>query len=180
MTSSRKDKPLVDYATLPPTALTPAEAEWLAQQAALLQDDPVIVHLGVDRGASLLCSLAGNPTAVLVGVDTNLKVAAADLGMDVELIEADSRTIDWRGPVDFLFVDADHAEGSVLADILNWHRRISEGGVIAFHDYGHANLRWCAGVKAAVDAWDWTGWQEIAAPDSIKAFVKLGSEGQNE
>jgi hypothetical protein len=152
--------------TLPRTAVIGEEPEWLAAQAAALPANAVIVHLGVDGGASLICSRAGNATARIVGVDRDPRCMGLDL--DAEL--ADSRRVDFDEPVDFLFVDADHSHESVWADIENWQGRVVPGGVLAFHDYGNTHLRWCAGVKSAVDAWDWSGWTEIAAPGSIKAF----------
>lgn len=155
---------------LPRTAVMGEEPEWLAAQAAALTEDAVIVHLGVERGASIMCSRAGNPMARIVGIDNDPRCMGQDV--DAELILADSRTVAFDEPVDFLFVDADHNQGSVLADIQNWQGRIVPGGVMAFHDYGNAHLRWCAGVKAAVDGWDWSGWTEIAAPGSIRAFRK--------
>lgn len=158
---------------LPPTGITQPEANWLVEQAAALPEDAIIVHIGVAHGASLLCSRAGNEEARLVGIDTRLdRLPLAD-GLDtVEMVEADSRTVDFEDEVDWLFVDGDHSEGSVWADILNWHHRIVEGGVMAFHDYGNHKLRWCQGVKAAVDKWDWSEWQEVEAPGSIRAFRK--------
>ena len=163
---------------LPKTGMTKPEAEWLMAQAAALPEDAVIVHIGVAHGASLLCSRAGNEMARIVGIDTRLDRVRLAEGVEdaVELIEDDSRTLDFDGPVDWLFVDGAHDEGSVLADILNWSERIPPGGVIAFHDYGNHKLRWCAGVKAAVDSWDWLGWQEVKAAGSIKAFRKVGVE----
>ena len=160
----------LDGVHLPATALDIDEAEWLAVRAALLPQDAVIVHLGVSAGASLVCSRVGNPTARIVGVDHDVRCAGLDI--DADIILADSRTVAWKRPPDFLFVDADHTEGSVIADIQNWHGRIVAGGIIAFHDYGNTHFRWCKGVKAAVDGWDWDGWTEIGAPGSIKAYRK--------
>ena len=157
---------------LPATALSAHEAGWLAAQAAALQEDATIVHLGVASGASLMCSRAGNPTALVVGIDHDPLCMGLDI--DAELFLADSRTFAWGAPVNFLFVDTDHTEGSTIAEIQNWHGRIVPGGVIAFHDYGNAHLHWCKGVKRAVDKWDWAGWTRIDAPDSIRAFRKNG------
>ena len=161
---------------LPKTGLTEPEAHWLIDQAAALPEDAVIVHIGVAMGASLLCSRAGNETAYLLGIDTRMDRIVDGLGDVADLIQADSRTMGYDRPVDFLLVDGAHDQGSVLADTLNWHGRIKEGGIIAFHDYGNYQLRWCKGVKLAVDAWDWRGWEEIEAVGSIRAFRKVEAE----
>lgn len=159
---------------LPATALTVREAEWLAMQTASLPKSATIVHLGVGGGASIICSRVGNPLAHIIGVDCNKR--CADLKLDADILIGDSRLLPFDGPVDFLFIDADHAEGSVIADIQNWHGHITPGGIIAFHDYGNAHLRWCRGVKVAVDRWDWTGWERIDAPDSIRAYRRCKNE----
>lgn len=51
------------------------------------------------------------------------------------------------GKVDFVFIDADHEEASVAADIIAWLPKIKPGGILAGHDY-HGD--W-PGVPAAVD-----------------------------
>jgi len=86
------------------------------------------------------------------------------------LVEADSQDYEFDGPVDFLFVDGDHTEEGVTADNENWLPSVV--GAVAFHDYGHSHLRWCAGVKAAVDKVDWAaaGFEQIPAPDSTRAY----------
>lgn len=49
------------------------------------------------------------------------------------------------GSLDFIFIDADHSEEAVLADIAAWRPKVREGGVILGHD-----IDW-RGVKAAVE-----------------------------
>ncbi len=55
--------------------------------------------------------------------------------------------------LDFVFIDADHVEESVRADILAWRPKIRSGGVLAGHDINN-----CSGVRAAVDSLC-PGWQ---------------------
>lgn len=50
------------------------------------------------------------------------------------------------GSVDFAFVDANHTEPHVEADIKAWLPKIKVGGMLSGHDYGEP-----CGVKAAVD-----------------------------
>lgn len=49
---------------------------------------------------------------------------------------------------DMVFLDAMHDYESVKVDIGRWHRRVRAGGIMVFHDYGHAAF---PGVKQAVD-----------------------------
>lgn len=52
------------------------------------------------------------------------------------------------GDFDLIFLDAMHDYENVKADIGRWWSRVRQGGIIAFHDYGHAD--W-PDVKRAVD-----------------------------
>lgn len=49
---------------------------------------------------------------------------------------------------DMIFLDAMHTYEDVKADIARWWPRVREGGLMAFHDYGHNDFE---GVKRAVD-----------------------------
>lgn len=49
---------------------------------------------------------------------------------------------------DMIFLDAMHTYEDVKADILRWMPHLREGGIMAFHDYGHGDF---PGVKQAVD-----------------------------
>lgn len=50
--------------------------------------------------------------------------------------------------IDFVYIDADHSYEGVFRDLCLWSRKIRDGGIIAGHDYGHAQF---PGVKRAVD-----------------------------
>lgn len=41
---------------------------------------------------------------------------------------------DFRIPIDFLFIDADHSYEAVRRDWLDWSPKITTGGIIALHD----------------------------------------------
>ena len=51
--------------------------------------------------------------------------------------------------LDFVFIDADHAEKSVKADIWAWHQKVKPGGLLCGHDYGNELPGF--GVTSAVD-----------------------------
>lgn len=53
--------------------------------------------------------------------------------------------------VDVVFVDADHAYDSVLADILNWWPKLKLGGVMAGHDIHSFDSVWKAAHDAAAE-----------------------------
>lgn len=52
---------------------------------------------------------------------------------------------DVPSPIAALFIDGDHSYESVKQDINNYYPKISDGGYLAFHDYGRF------GVTKAVD-----------------------------
>lgn len=165
----------MDLLRLPKSALTLKEREWLRDQAALLDEGAIVVHIGVDLGTSLLCSRAGNAEAAIIGIDLNPGKFQGEQDAMMALVEADSRQYTIEEAIDFLFIDGDHSEGTVATEIENYTPAILEGGIVAFHDYGWSHLRWCAGVKAAVDRADWSGWDILPAPDSIRAYRRKGS-----
>jgi hypothetical protein len=168
----------MDYRIAPGSSLSADERDWLRDQAALLPGDAVIVQIGVERGASLYCSRAGNETATLIGVDLTFDMLQGE--PDARLVQGDSRVVHKKvtPPIDFLFIDGDHSAAAVQADIENWTPKVT--GVVAFHDYHRPGLLWCDGVREAVEAHDWTGWERIPAPDSIAAFrrERATDEGQ--
>lgn len=52
-----------------------------------------------------------------------------------EKIEGDSKTIPWDRPIDFLFIDGDHSESGVSADIAKYTPFVRAGGGVFLHDY---------------------------------------------
>ena len=164
-----------DWQVVGSSAVSLRERVWLrdtAREVARRVKRPTIVHLGVDYGSSLYCTLEGAPEARTIGVDLDVsKYQGAG-----EMIEGDSADV-WRnvtGPVHLLFVDADHTRDSVRRDMDGWLGKVAPGGYVAFHDY-HRDYDvhpWTAGVKQAVDEHHWapTAWNLAANVDSIRAY----------
>lgn len=156
---------------------------WDAEQpavVAVIKDPPpppAVVHVGVgERGISLYASaaaLADRIGARLIGVDLAIPPELPDC--PAELIQGDSMVVGagFDGGVAFLFIDGDHSRRGVIGDLLTWTPHVIIGGIVALHDYGNHLLSWCCGVKEAVDAWDWTGWEMIPAVDSIRAYRRV-------
>ena len=165
---------MIDYTDFPQAWPTQAERRWICSHSALMAlafRRPVIVHIGVELGISLYASHYGAPGARLVGVDLDTGNLVGTL--DCELIQADSGRVAFDGPVHLLFVDGDHSQAGVWADQENWVHHVPPGGIVAFHDYHNlSSFDWCDGVKAAVDNWDWSEWDEVPGVDSIKAYTR--------
>jgi len=55
----------------------------------------------------------------------------------------------FKGPVDWVFVDGDHSAQGVTNDLNAWSKHVRSGGLLCGHDYGRNRKE----VKPAVDAW---------------------------
>ena len=170
-----------DWRTCRGAMMTMPEREWLYTSSAKLAkhiDEPVIVHIGVQFGASLICCKAGALTARVIGVDPNIKLFRGDRDQ-YKLIEGlgGNEWASFHDGVHLLFIDGDHSKEGVHADIAGWAAKVRPGGLIVFHDYNADTEHWphTVGVRAAVDAWDWapTTWRELTAPDSLKVYQRL-------
>jgi cephalosporin hydroxylase len=167
--------------------LRPEEREYLYGSAAKLSPGHVIVNIGVEFGASLVCFRQGAPKADIFGIDLDtrpfLREHPDKLG--VTLLRGDSwthlRHIDrWLGEreIDLLFVDGDHTLAGVTRDTA-YTREVSPGGLAIFHDcydYDDPSLvhRVCPGVNQAVDEWKFdqtgVGWLELTAVGTMRIF----------
>lgn len=166
---------------VPGAALPQNEREWLkntAESIARRFSDPVILNLGVWRGASMHCLRAGAPTARLVGIDVKGDdFLQGKKALRAEIIRGDV-DLCWEvfdSPIHFAFFDADHRLHSMLQQLSGWIPMIVEGGIAAFHDYPLPPPRYA--VKQTVDAWFGTepkgAWASLKRCDKIKAFRRL-------
>lgn len=73
---------------------------------------------------------------------------ATDRYRHIRCVVGMSNTVELAGDFDMIFIDANHAQEAVLADIRRWWPRVRKGGVFAMHDYRHRD--W-PGVEAAAD-----------------------------
>lgn len=148
--------------------LTGREVELLTKMAQNMceeqQDDPIkIVNIGAGAGTSALALREGCSRAIIWSIDkspggplggfegeTNA-FRQAGLPPPQFQILGDSADIgkNWDlGQIDLLFVDGDHHEIGIEADIRSWFPHLRIGGIILFHDYG--KTEW-PDVKVVVD-----------------------------
>ena len=105
-------------------------------------------HAGTRAGKpSMLVECGGN--LVAAGVSTRVRLI---VGRTVDVAKT------WRGPIDCLYVDADHTEPSVTADLDAWWPHLREGGLIAGDDYDNPMY---PGVRAAWDKFEQTQGQHF-------------------
>lgn len=129
---------------------SPAESEALTRWASGRRQ---LVEIGVAEGASASrlrsamdpsgdlwlidpFHLSRNPLFNTGLVAARRTVEAASPGARVHFVIKKSleAAADWKQPLDFVFVDADHDYEAVLADWRAWSPHVGSKGVVAFHD----------------------------------------------
>lgn len=78
----------------------------------------------------------GGPTGGLENERNAFKNAGMEKLLPVQILNdsaAEGRK--WFGKVWFVFVDGDHSENGLRADIEAWLPHVLDGGIMAFHDY---------------------------------------------
>lgn len=109
-----------------------------------------IVDLGLFRGGTMFVWHNAAPACRYLGVDTpgTPDKVLADMrswlrpGEDCAMLLEDTRVPPTAekaarflgGPIDFLFIDADHYYDSVSRDFAVWSAHVRPGGLIGFHD----------------------------------------------
>lgn len=103
---------------------------WRASGATLAQSDQAEMEANY-RGVVRLAKAHGDRVRILRLTSRDASECIAD------------------GSCDAVFLDADHSQAAVSADIAAWLPKVRPGGWIGGHDYGHARF---PGVAVAVDA----------------------------
>jgi hypothetical protein len=73
---------------------------------------------------------------------------------------------------DLIFLDGDHSEAGVAADLIAWEPKVTAGGFLGGHDYGHCSGAY-AGVKIAVDQWSAANGHTVVRDNDNTWFVNL-------
>jgi predicted O-methyltransferase YrrM len=96
--------------------------------------------------------VTGGPVSGHPGMILHAAHNAVACGVSASLRFIPSLTVEaahaWHGPIDFLYVDADHTDASVTADLHAWWPHLRVGGLIAGDDY-RSSL-----YPGLTDAWD--------------------------
>jgi predicted O-methyltransferase YrrM len=134
-----------------PGYLYPHEAVFLYWLAREGPGDGDLVEIGSFHGRSTLCLAAGlrdrgscDPGR-LVAVDPHVYASGGSLHRNVRRFHLEDRvdilTIPSceaaaarHRPVRLLFIDGDHTEAAVRADLAAWHMHLTPGGILVLHD----------------------------------------------
>lgn len=121
------------------------EREILAQAAAAVPDDGVIVEIGTALGgtSNIFHQNAGKRGAAVYTVDISPCHVAREHLKDTRVCmitrTAGEFAAAWPGevgrPIDLLFVDGDHSFEGVFGDLAAWLPLVRPGGLLLFHDY---------------------------------------------
>lgn len=169
--------------------LRPEEREYLYYIARKVPAQGLIVNIGTEYGASLVCLRSGNPECDIVGIDLDTSLAPQDL--DIIYIEGNSADYaedapSWLGAyMDLLFVDGDHTYEGVLKDC-RYADYVNIGGHVVFHDcYDyqepvidgmHVVHGIVPGVNQAVSEWyreNSNCWTELGAVGTMRIFKRI-------
>jgi predicted O-methyltransferase YrrM len=181
----------------PRTSLTVAETSLLR---SLAQNKRCVVEVGVDEGATSkeLCQVL-HLEGLLYLVDPYLTRVRFErwLGFSGAAFIARRTLKRWRGcvrfvglpsvaaarsgaiagPVDLVFIDADHRYESVREDLLAWAPRLAPSGVAALHDSRPSSQRPGLGLEtgpvrlaAELEAGTWGPWALSGAADTLTAW----------
>lgn len=163
------------------------EREYLYSVALALHPADLIVNIGVEYGASMVCFRQGAPRATLVGIDLDVSRFEIEYpDFDAILLRGDSwmhlRNISaWlTREIDILFVDGDHTHAGVVRDS-GYADHVGSGGLVIFHDcfdYEDPGLgvhRLVPGVNRGVSDWfdkNRVNWEELTSVGTMRIFKR--------
>ena len=149
--------------------LRPEEREFLFGVAQVAGDNGVIVNIGTEYGASLVCLRMGNYSCSIYGLDIDNSKAPHDLR--IHYFDGDSGkwvvglAVWLKKPIDVLFIDGDHTYEGVVADT-PYTEQVRAGGYAIFHDCYDYDKPY------AVQGWYLANkdWQELGPIGTMRVF----------
>lgn len=161
------------------------EREALFRLAGNVPRNGVILNIGIEYGASMICLRAGNESARLIGIDlnTNKLTLPDEFNLNAGIMSGDSGEIarGWSEHLDLLFIDGDHGYRGVTLDT-QYADFLMPDGIVMFHDcYDWTDTdkthRLVPGVIAAVDDWfssvDKSAWIELDKVGTSRLFQRI-------
>lgn len=158
------------------------ERRFLFELAKRTSSHAAIFEIGRNSGGSTLALVLGNEVkhnpSVLVSLDIlhnplfDYYAKKYEVIKKIKCFVQDSKTFDWKNesenlPIGLLWIDGEHTYRGCKSDIERYKGFLSEGGVIAVHDYGSGNPE-IAGIMKAVH-------ESIVQDDQFENFCVVGS-----
>jgi len=167
--------------------LFPGELFLIQALVQSLPEDATVVQLGAGVGTASLGMVEMRPSvhAFTVDISTggpfggleNERNAFKDTGLKLpKQILGDSQKVwaKWAdGPIDLLFIDADHDLPGVRIDTEKWTPLIKVGGYALFHDYSSNN--WPKVAATVDELMIAPEWERVILVDTIIAFRRLAN-----
>lgn len=98
----------------------------------------ILLEIGRKYGGSTVLMASSLCDGSLYSIDIKMHNVVSDhIGLfkdKVHLITGDSKIIQWKMPVDLLFIDGDHSYQGVKNDVNKFTPHITAGGYVIFHD----------------------------------------------
>jgi predicted O-methyltransferase YrrM len=148
-----------------------------------------IVEIGIAEGGSAWhLRRAMDPGGTLTLIDTYPKVLGMNMSQIIarRLVESidrgrvewlrtrsDEAARGWTRPIDFLFIDGDHAYSAVRRDFEDWSPHLVPDGTLAFHD-ALTDASWMdegfGSARFVRELADGGAWQLVDSVDSLALF----------
>jgi len=122
-----------------------SEQKILAERAALVPDNGIIVDIGTAQGgsASIFYKAAGHRGVRIYSFDISPSAEAYERlrGTNITIVAKSSieGALEWKKmvgrPIDLIFIDGSHALQDVFQDFNFWVSHLKPGGEIMFHDF---------------------------------------------
>ena len=122
------------------------QPEYLFKLSSSLTGRGSIVEIGTCSGISLIALALGQKlkkgmrvTSIDIekhnDIEKNLTGAGVEDYATCIIDDANNIAMQWKDPIEMLWIDGDHSYKGASKDILSWGQFIIEGGLIAMHDY---------------------------------------------
>lgn len=119
------------------------ELDQFIEQAKKIPENGVFVEIGTKYGGSAYIARWHSPeTATIASIDPKATLYMfnnMENQVGIDWIKGYSLDIakEWKKPIDLLFIDGDHGEGTPTAptdDFFAWEGFVKKGGIIMMHD----------------------------------------------
>jgi hypothetical protein len=193
----RVDREILNRSIFAALGLRPPASEHTESEGALLREYAagrrVIVEVGVAEGGGawdMRSVMAADGTLFLIdpyhrsnfGRFSPARIVAHRLVNSVSrghvrwIEEFSPRpAIGWSTPIDFLFLDGDHAPAAVATDWEQWTPHVAEDGHVALHD-ARLDAPWCSPEDGPVQLLDRlrsdARWQVVGEVDSLAVLAR--------
>jgi predicted O-methyltransferase YrrM len=100
--------------------------------------DGNLLEIGRKYGGSTVLMSAslnrGHLYSLDIAMNSDVEKNVGSYKNKVTFITADSKEIEWKLPLDLVFIDGDHSYSGVKSDIKKYHKYVKDNGYIVFHD----------------------------------------------